>query len=62
MEQDFATGGNDDIFGSDKESNVAAVKRIVERLLNPSVPASERNAAFAENEKIFYTTLLARLV
>lgn len=62
MEQDFATGGNDDIFGSDKESNVAAVKRILERLLNPSVPVSERNAAFAENEKIFYTTLLARLV
>lgn len=35
MGQDFATGGNDDIFGDDLESNIAAVKKIMERLENP---------------------------
>lgn len=30
MEQDFATAGNNDIFGSDLESNIAAVRKIVD--------------------------------
>ena len=28
MEQDFVTGGNDDIFGSNLESNIAAVRNL----------------------------------
>ena len=46
VEQDFATGGNDDIFGDDLESNIAAVKKIMERLENPLSVVSERNAEF----------------
>lgn len=61
MEQDFATGGNDDIFGSDLESNIAAVKKIVERLENPLSAISESNADFVANEKKFYTALLSNL-
>lgn len=61
MEQDFATGGNDDIFGSDFESNIEAVRKIVDRLQNPLHAVSERNAEFAENEKKFYTALLSNL-
>jgi len=61
MEQDFATGGNDDIFGSDLESNIAAVRKITERLENPLSTLSERNAEFVANEKKFYTALLSKL-
>ncbi len=61
MEQDFATGGNDDIFGSDLESNIAAVKKIIERLENPLGAVSESNAEFLANEKTFYTVLLRNL-
>ena len=53
--------GNDDIFGSDLESNIAAVRKIVERLQNPLSAVSERNVKFAENEKSFYTALLNNL-
>lgn len=58
MEQDFATGGNDDIFGDDLESNIAAVKKIIERLENPLSDVSERNAEFVADEKTFYKALL----
>ena len=61
MEQDFATGGNDDIFGSDLESNIEAVKKIVDRLQNPLSEVPEWNVQFVENEKKFYTTLLSNL-
>lgn len=61
MEQDFATGGNDDIFGSDLESNIEAVRKITDRLQNPLHAVSERNAEFTENEKKFYTALLSNL-
>lgn len=62
MEQDFATGGNDDIFDSDLESNIAAVRKIVDRLQNPLHAVSEQNAEFVANEKKFYTALLSNLV
>ncbi len=61
MEQDFATGGNDDIFGSDLESNIEAVKKIVDRLQNPLSEVPEWNVQFVENEKKFYTALLSNL-
>lgn len=60
-EQDFATGGNDDIFGSDLDRNIAAVKKVLERLENPLSAISEENAAFYANEKTFYTALLNNL-
>lgn len=61
MEQDFVTGGNDDIFGTSLESNIAAVKKIIERLENPLGAVSDRNAEFVVNEKAFYTALLSNL-
>ena len=61
MEQDFATGGNDDIFGSDMESNIAAVKNILYRIDNPLGVVPEKNIEFLENEKTFYTALLNNL-
>ena len=61
MEQDFATGENDDIFSSDLESSIAAVKKIIERLENPLGAVTEKNAEFMEDEKTFYTALLNNL-
>lgn len=61
MEQDFATGRNDDIFGNDLESNIEAVRKIIDRLQNPLHVVSKRNAAFVANEKKFYTALLRNL-
>lgn len=49
MEQDFATGGNDDIFGSELDSNIAALKKILERLESPLSAVSEENAEFFAN-------------
>ena len=61
MEQDFATGGNDDIFGSDLESNIEGVRKIIERLENPTSKMPEKYAEFVANEKKFYTALLRNL-
>ncbi|MCM1145933.1 MAG: hypothetical protein NC321_15080 [Clostridium sp.] len=61
MEQDFATGGNDDIFGSGLESNIAALKRIIERIENPTGAVTASRAAFLAGEKTFYTALLGHL-
>ncbi len=61
MEQDFAIGGNDDIFGNDLESNIAVVKKIMEQLENPISMVSERNAEFVADEKTFYAALLNNL-
>ena len=61
MEQDFAIGGNDDIFGNDLESNIAVVKKIMEQLENPISMVSERNAEFVADEKTFYQALLNKL-
>ena len=55
------SGGNDDIFGDDLESNIAAVKKIMERLENPLSVVSERNAEFVADEKTFYVALLNNL-
>ena len=55
------SGGNDDIFGDDLESNIAAVKKIMERSENPLSVVSERNAEFVADEKTFYAALLNNL-
>jgi hypothetical protein len=35
VEQDFATGGDDDLFGGTLESAIAAIEKILERIANP---------------------------
>lgn len=61
MEQDFATGGDDDIFGNDKESNIAAVQSILDRIDNPLGKVSEKDESFRADEKVFYTAVLEYL-
>ena len=61
MEQDFATGGNDDIFGKDEKSNIAAVEKILDRIDHPLGTVSEQDQSFRADEKVFYTAVLAYL-
>ncbi len=61
VEQDFQTGGNYDIFGDTLESSIAAVQSILERIDNPLAETKESDYANLENEKEFYSTLLAYL-
>lgn len=61
MEQDFATGGNDDIFGGDKEGNIAAVEKILDRIDHPLGEVSERDQSFRADERVFYKAVLAYL-
>ena len=56
MEQDFLTGGNDDIFGHTVESSIEAVEKILERI-DGSIDSS-RNMEYLNDEKTFYSTLL----
>ncbi len=60
-EQDFATGGNDDIFGRDEKSNIAAVEKILDRIDHPLGTVSEQDQSFRTDEKAFYTAVLAHL-
>lgn len=59
MEQDFATGGNDDIFGADDKSNRAAVEKILDRIDHPLGEVPEQDKKFRADEKTFYTAVLA---
>lgn len=61
MEQDFATGGNDVIFGADMERNIATVQSILDRIDHPFGDISEEDQVFREEEKVFYRTLLGYL-
>lgn len=61
MEQDFATGGNDDIFGKDAKSNAEAVQKIIDRIDNPLGAVSEKDQSFRAEEKVFYTAVLQYL-
>ncbi len=61
MEQDFATGGNDVLFGADRESNIAAVRSILDRIEHPIGDVSEKDQAFRAEEKAFYGALLGHL-
>lgn len=59
MEQDFATGGNDDIFGADEKSNRTAVEKILDRIDHPLGEVPEQDKKFRADEKTFYTAVLA---
>ena len=61
VEQDFQTGGNYNIFGDTLESSIAAVQSILERIDNPLAETKESDYVNLENEKEFYSALLANL-
>ncbi|MBR1391178.1 MAG: hypothetical protein IJ567_07030 [Lachnospiraceae bacterium] len=61
VEQDFQTGGNNNIFGDTLESSIAAVESILERIDNPLEAMKESDYANLENEKEFYSALLENL-
>ena len=60
-EQDFLTGGNDNIFGDSLESSISAVNSILDRIANPLGEVTEENEAFLQREKEFYQSLLGKL-
>lgn len=61
MEQDFATGGNDVIFGADIERNIAAIQNILDRIDHPRKNVSEEDQVFLKEEKLFYRAILGYL-
>lgn len=61
MEQDFLSGGNDDLFGEAKESSINAVERIIERIDNPLGKATSNDMDIRSLEREFYSTLLGKL-
>ena len=63
-EQDFAAGGNDQIFGVSIESSIEAIDKILERIANPlsvETEDEENNMMDPKQETQFYTTLRAKL-
>lgn len=64
-EQDFATGGNNQLFGDTIPDSIDAVERILERIDNPlgSVPEEdeEEYQIMSQREREFYTTFLSKL-
>lgn len=63
-EQDFATGGNDQIFGDTMESSLEAIDKILERIANPKTSDDEDYVSSmipAEQEIEFFTTLRNKL-
>ena len=50
VEQDFLTGGDDNIFGETKESCLAAIDKVLERIENPLAAVTEERAAYLQQE------------
>lgn len=61
VEQDFLTGGNDNIFGNTKESCMAAIEKILDRINNPVGVVTKKRAVYLQQEKEFYTMLASKL-
>lgn len=61
VEQDFLTGGDDNIFGETKESCLAAIDKVLERIENPLAAVTEERAAYLQQEKEFYTVLASKI-
>ena len=61
VEQDFLTGGDDNIFGETKESCLAAIDKILERIENPLAAVTDERAAYLQQEKEFYTVLASKI-
>lgn len=63
-EHDFATGGNDQIFGDSIESSLEAIEKILERIANPKHSDKEDYVSSMvppEQEKAFYKALIRNL-
>ncbi|MBR1598225.1 MAG: hypothetical protein IJ661_04820 [Lachnospiraceae bacterium] len=65
VEQDFATGGNDQLFGDSVESAIEATRKILDRIDNPirEIPRADQEIyeTTAQREREFYTTFLSKL-
>lgn len=61
MEQDFLTGGNDNLFGETVESSIEAVEAILERIDNPIGKSGSSDEAYLSSQKEFYSTLLSKI-
>lgn len=61
VEQDFLTGGNDNIFGETIESCLSAINKVLERIENPLAAVTEERAAYLQQEKEFYQNFLEKL-
>lgn len=61
MEQDFLTGGNDNLFGATVESSIEAVESILERIDNPIGKTGSDDSVYLSGQKEFYLTLLAKI-
>lgn len=64
-EQDFATGGNDQIFGDSIESSLEAIDKILERIANPKHSEEEDYVSSMvppEQEIEFFMTLQRKLM
>ena len=61
VEQDCLTGGDDNIFGETKESYLAAIDKVLERIENPLAAVTDERAAYLQQEKEFYTVLASKI-
>lgn len=61
MEQDFVTGGNDNLFGDTMESSIEAINKILERIDNSIGKNGSDNNEYLNHEKEFYETLLSKI-
>ena len=61
VEQDFLTGGDDNIFGETKESYLAAIDKVLERIENLLAAVTDERAAYLQQEKEFYTVLASKI-
>ena len=60
-EQDFLTGGNDNIFGNSLASSINAVNRILDRIANPLAAVTEENEVYLQREMEFYKSFMEKL-
>lgn len=61
MEQDFLTGGNDNLFGETVENCIEAVEAILERIDNPVGKSGSNDDEYLSSQKEFYSTLLSKI-
>lgn len=61
VEQDFRTGGNDNLLGDSEESCLSAIHGILERINNPLGEIDEKRAAYLSQEQVFYSRLYDKI-
>ena len=50
VEQDFLSVGDDNIFGETKDSCLAAIDKVLERIENPLAAVTEERSAYLQQE------------